>query len=241
MMIFCGDSHVRPFEYNVFEGGQDDDVRKYSHLVWKAGATAAGFARKTSRRQLSAAFADACAKVGPKRVCFNLGQVDAEVGFYFATMTKGPLEFEPWLTERYEAFISHAQSFGLSFVVKGLNPSTLISDERLKSYIRRTTIKSFPTRSDFRIAFRSIAPLVSVQQHAERNVIAQSILQQICRRETIPFFDIRDLTMSPSDEGLAKPEFVAPHLDVHLIDSFALRQAYRDEAQSAFRFVRRAA
>ncbi len=233
MLIYCGDSHARPFENNIFEHKERNPILKETLLVWRPGATAGGFARDKTRRRLKEAFVVALDKTKATHACFNLGQVDVDVGYYYTCMTKPAPSFEDWVAERYESYISFCRSFDLHVVIKGLNPSCLISDQRIQSYVRRNTIKSFKTKAEYRDAYANAVHLMTKQSHAERNVRANVILRDICTRTRLPFFDIRAFSSDAHCPGLVRSDLVAPRLDVHICDSVATRRAYYDGLVSA--------
>jgi hypothetical protein len=112
MLIYCGNSHARPFENNIFEHKESDPILKETLLVWKPGATAAGFARDNTRRRLKEAFVAALNKTNASHACFNLGQVDVDVGYYYTCMTKPAPAFEDWVTTRRAYYDGLANALG---------------------------------------------------------------------------------------------------------------------------------
>ncbi len=227
MIMYCGDSHTRPFTDTNFEHNEDDQRLLRHRLVWRPGATAGGFSRLHSTRKLRQMFQNATARKLPNIVCFNLGQVDVDLGFYFACMKNGKLNFEDWVSERYETYIAHCATIDTNVVIKGLNPSCLVTDERIRAYVRRNTMGVYKDRAQFRGVYRPVQKLMNVEQHSERNVVANTVLSNLCKKHQLRFFDVRSETQSADLPGMARSEFVALKLDVHLNNSIALFHAYR--------------
>ncbi len=237
MLLYCGDSHTRPFEFNIFEHKEDDPRLLGAKMVWRPGATAGGFPRQNARRGLREAFVAAQAAEPPKLLCFNLGQVDVDVGYYYASMTANLPAFEDWITQRYEDYIHFCKTFDAAVVIKGLNPTCLISNTRIRAYVRRNTKGSFDSGPAYREAFESIKHLMHAEHHADRNALANLILKDLCDQHDLPFFDIRQFAGSASHSGVARDDLVMPRLDVHLSDSLGLRSAYRNGLKKALRTI----
>ena len=232
MLIYCGDSHTRPFDTPIFDQVTKEPIFENAKLVWRPGATAGGFPKLHARSGLRKLYEVAIVDTPPTCVCFNLGQVDVDIVYYYKAMTSDVGDFEDWIEARYTSFLDFCTTSSVPYVIKGLNPSCLTSVERIRSHIKRSTMRTFESRVSFRAALSAIEPLVSLEGHASRNAKANQVLKEMCRDRNLPYFDLRAFLGRPEMEGLAKDEMLSNKFDVHVLDSVAVLRAYREGLKS---------
>lgn len=228
--ILCiGDSHTRligvdqsdgEFRYNV------PVARRFgsfdAHVLSLRAATASGLANPDSQKQSNARAQQAIKTLDPDVICFGFGQVDAEVTFYLRALRAEGLKpnsvyaaFQTIYARYLHACIELAGS--RPFIIKGLNPVSLPTDDLVKRYLKIQFRRYFGIESDD-IQNCLVALLdINLLSHCEINQTAALVLKELCFDHGLPYFDIRAKVSDPLSVGLARLEFCArykpdPHL-----------------------------
>jgi len=227
-LLVCGDSHSRYFAPNPFN--EADKAKRFAALdvVWAPGASMTGITRGSSTLNLQAKLLERIATYKPDRVVFSLGQVDAEVIYYHALMKGETAEFVDWYALRCRAYTDYLSRLPVKVIVKGPNPSTLSSPERIWVCVRRRTGTAFDNRKRFRRSLHAISAEFDPIEHAMRNELAASLMREACHLEGLTYFDIREHLNDPDWPGMAQRPFIPASVDVHLTDNLQLRDWHFD-------------
>lgn len=232
MKVFCiGDSHTWYFQltgYHYSTFGLNAGPRLIAHPLM--AASAAGFAKGPDSRFAYGSAVKVTKDVDFDQLCYNFGQVDAEAGVYYGRYVAERDESDEAFFHRiYAGYLDQCAAFadGKPYVVKGINPSCLISDNAVFTQVfnmitRRVTDMDAREKVKARIEEAGL----SVASHAKLNVLANEVLRDLAAKRGVRAFDIRDDVEDPTMPGLADEMFLPETLDIHLVRSYFVMKAH---------------
>lgn len=224
--ILCiGDSHSKYFDlngyhYRAFGHRAGPRFRAYPLMA----ASAAGFAKGKESRFAYRSAVKVASEVDFDQICFGFGQVDAEAGVYYGRYVLNRSESdEAYFTRIYAAYLDQCDAFsqGKPYVIKGLNPSCLVTEDCVKTHVFNMISRRIHQISERDAVMDNLeGASLTVEAHAARNDLANSILEQLCYERNIRSFNMRKELQDQDIKGLAAEAYVPARSDIHLAPSF---------------------
>ncbi|MBU2877766.1 hypothetical protein [Aliiglaciecola lipolytica] len=233
-ILVVGDSHSRFM--NITSEMRDclSVTRGLSVRVMPiSGATITGFGKRASTLDSYGSMVDIYHQFNPDYVCFALGQVDIELGYFYRKVIKEEqIEYKSFIdglvanyAEKCNEFVSSFNPKGLS--IKGVNLSTL-TESRSKavhytSRIIAENVNDDEQKKHFNKQLREFFP-----SNIERNsahLYFNKSLKEMCLANGFNYFDIVEETSDLNSLSVSK-QFIPCSDDHHLLDSLYVRECH---------------
>lgn len=200
-----------------------------------SGATINGFGKRESTLNSQQQFIETFYDFKPNYICFALGQVDIELGFYYKTIVQDQkINADDYIKKLAKSYFDNIHStcerlaFPLSHVIiKGINLSTL-SESRNKavlytSRIINENITNKEKQQEYNQKLKSELPTNIIRN--KNHLFFNEVLKNHAYEKNISYFDINK-EISDSFTGNIKKEFIPAFNDHHLVDSLFIRELH---------------
>lgn len=173
----------------------------------------------------------------PEYVILSLGQFDIEFDYYYRSIIEGKDvdDFIEELVKTYRQYILDlSKKYGITVVIKGINPSTLIHEATSRSYVSLEVVKCYGCGDeekdlDLRLRMKQglQKPEFKFNKRFELTYQFNIALQKLAEELGIYYFDIWDEVIDPNT-GLVDLQFMPAKGSHYLLDTFVLRQIHYD-------------
>lgn len=235
-ILIFGDSHATFFEAGDEQINYLNCLKDYKIDVLKIpGATILGFGRRESTLNSWKILTEKIESYEPDFICFALGQVDIELGYYYKIVIKGekldPYEYFNTLAEKYVTYIyDFCEKNKIphnKIIIKGINISVLTeSRQKAVSYTQRIIAENINNKEDFtrykKILFAKLPS--NVTRYDYHQFFNQSI--QLFLKTGTRYFDLNDVFSDETRYGHCKREFIPATNDHHIINSVSTRDLH---------------
>jgi hypothetical protein len=204
-----------------------------SEVISLSGATISGFGKRHSTLNASQLFLDKVDKIQPDVLCFALGQVDIELGYYYRRVIKGNnVEFKVFSIELLERYIENiklvTEKLGYSkerVIFKGVNLPVL-SNSRAKainytSKIITENVENSEERAMFREKLSKMFP--SNLERAYYHIAFNESLKKYAQEVGMKYFDINSFVEDEHNKCTVDLKYIPAGDDHHLVDSLYMR------------------
>ena len=204
-----------------------------SEVVSLSGATIIGFGKRESSLNSRKILIDKVNDFQPDVLCFALGQVDIELGYYYKRVIKEEeITFQDFSKGLIDKYIENTHSlieelgFESSQVIfKGVNLSVLTNSRRKAiNYTSRIITENISVREDilnFKQKLENIFP--SNIERAHYHLSFNNYLNSEACRFNMKYFDINKQVEDKERKGMVSLEFIPSGEDHHLVDSLYIR------------------
>lgn len=232
-VLIFGDSHSNYFRVTRDQLSNNPALLEHEFNLLKIrGATISGFGKRNSTLNSQEKLRAAYKKHSPDNICFALGQVDIELGYYYRLVVKEEkidfLKYAEELASSYICFITNfCESLQIplnKIILKGVNISVLTESRqkaiKYTSKIITENIKDPNEINDYKSKLSIVFPdaITRCSHHISFNNFIKREL-----KSGMSYFDINDLIVDPVNAGKCKRRYIPAGMDHHVIDSLEVR------------------
>jgi hypothetical protein len=233
-VLVFGDSHSVVFnltseltEVNRSFSGVDINVATIQ------GSTILGFGKRNSTLNSREVFERKINNFKPDYVCFALGQVDVELGFYYRLVVKGEVIsidqfFEKLINTYFDTIAEIQKTYQFTdnqICIKGINLPVLVNS-RAKAIEYTSKIITENMTDDLQIIEMNKKLSKLLPSSLERSSFHQRFNSKVMGRATgkYSYFDINDVLEDSDNLGYVKKVFIPARKDHHVLDSLFVRE-----------------
>lgn len=235
-ILIFGDSHSSYFNLTdelklIDTSFAGVDIR----VVKLPGATINGFGKRESTLNTRSIFSEEFSTFKPDFVCFALGQVDIELGYYYRKIVKSedvPMNnFISELCDNYiktiKDIISQSNLTSNQVIIKGINLSVL-TKSRLKAikYTSRIINENITDKEKIKEYSEKIKNQFPSNLERYSSHVAFNIKLKEMILEEFKYFDINDIIEDKNCVGNVDMKFIPTGFDHHLSDSLYIRKIH---------------
>ncbi|GGW58661.1 hypothetical protein [Alishewanella tabrizica] len=235
-VLILGDSHSMYFSLNNELKQINESFRGVNIKVLSIpGSTILGFGKRSSTLNSRDFFIKELISFKPDFICFALGQVDIELGFFYRKVVKKEdlniFDYVSMLIAAYLNSVENIQNeFGMpdsSICFKGINISVLTSSrEKAVEYTSRIINENIED-SELKLKHHDdLAATYPSNLERYRNHMYFNEVLNGAVKNRYKYFDINDVIKCPNVLGVCRLEFIPSKKDHHLLDSLFMRELY---------------
>lgn len=232
-ILVMGDSHSKFLNVsNEMKDAYPNFRGIDTKVISLSGATISGFGKRESTLSSREKFYDAVGVFKPDYICFALGQVDLELGYYYKTIVKNKVininDYVRDLSFHYfKNVISICEDIGFpldKIIFKGVNLSTLTeSRQKAINYTARIISENITDKGEISGYTKSLKdefPVNSIRNMVHNNFNFH--LKKLSIKNNSKYFDVNN-EVKDKDTGNIRKEFLPAFNDHHLVDSLYVR------------------
>ncbi|WP_409438914.1 hypothetical protein [Psychromonas sp. GE-S-Ul-11] len=205
-------------------------------VVSLSGATISGFGKRKSSLNSREVFIRKVNQFKPDVLCFALGQVDVELGYYYKKVVKGDdIDFHTFASELVETYINNTitlvSELGIdvnNVIFKGINLSVL-TNSRVKAvnYTSRIITENITDSASILEYKKKLnAAFPSNLERSYYHLKFNKALQDTAVTSGMKYFDINYLVEDKDNKGLVDLKYIPAGQDHHLVDSLYIRSLH---------------
>lgn len=235
-VLVLGDSHAKYFNITpemreCFPNSRGVNVKVLSI----SSASIKGFGRRESTLSTDKIFSNEYNLYKPEKVCFALGQVDLELGYFYSKIIKNSqLSAKKFIDDLISIYIKKVVEIKSQFniennaiIIKGVNLSTLTeSRNKAVDYTFKVVTESVTSEDDLK-KYRAL-----LKQSLPSNIVRNnhhnyfnSELKSQSEKYGFSYFDINNKIIDSKTHNLKKA-FIPSGNDHHLVDSLLVRDIH---------------
>lgn len=233
-ILVFGDSHSVYFTLNNELKSINESFRGVNiKLVSMTGSTISGFGKRQSTLNSREFFSQELAAFKPDFICFALGQVDIELGFYYRKIIKKEdLSIHEYVGSLVSTYLKSVKEVQEEFDIpdecicfKGINISVLTnSRDKAVDYTSRI-INENVEDADLKILYQKELRVnfpSNLERYKNHISFNESLKSSIYNK--YKYFDINDVITDSSTLGACRLECIPSKKDHHILDSLFIRQ-----------------
>ncbi|MFC6669103.1 hypothetical protein [Marinobacterium aestuariivivens] len=234
--LVFGDSHSMYFNINESMRQLNSNLRGVNSYV-KAlnGSTISGFGKRNSTLKSHDVLLDFASQIKLDYLCFALGQVDIELGYYYRVFVKKEslniAGFIDGLIDNYfdqiDTFIDVLKLSPERVIIKGINPSVLTLDRGLAiRYTKGIITENVEDQDDINDCLNEMkSKFPSNIERNKNHFMFNEKLKEMSAIKGYKYFDIVDEVYNYNSSSLSS-EFIPSTFDHHLTDSIFVRMIH---------------
>lgn len=202
------------------------------------GATVSGFGKRESTLNTTQSFINKVQEYKPEFICFALGQVDIELGYYYKKVVKGEkIDFGDFSSELVDKYINNVigitNKLGYSeeqIIFKGVNLPVLVNS-RNKAIRYTSRIINGGLKHAEAVKLREKLSLLfpSNLERSAHHIGFNEKLKLKVLGTGMKYFDINSFIEAPDDRSIIDIKYVPAGPDHHLINSLYIRNVHLNQ------------
>jgi len=195
-----------------------------------------GFGKRKSSLNSREIFVKEVNQFKPNVLCFALGQVDIELGYYYKKVVKGDdIDFNSFALALVDTYIKNTialiNELGIDLhkvIFKGINLSVL-TNSRMKAvnYTSRIITENISDRDSILEYKKKLnAAFPSSLERSYYHLKFNKALQEAAIASGMKYFDINSLVEDKDNKGLVDLKYIPAGQDHHLVDSLYIRSLH---------------
>lgn len=232
-ILVLGDSHSATLGLTDELKALNESFRGVNlRVLTVQGASIKGFGKRESTLSTRQLLTDNFNSFKPDYVCFALGQVDIELGYYYRRVVKNDsISLDQFSKEITLDYLRAAEDFQKQYslssdriIFKGINLSVLTNSRekaiRYTSKIITENIENNEEKARYLTLLRdSFAS--NLQRYKAHKAFNEKLLSLIDGK--YKYFDINDVLEDTNNKGHCKLEYIPAYRDHHILDSLYIR------------------
>lgn len=242
--LIIGDSHCGYFDIPEEIRSSNNNFRGvHNHVLSIPGATINGFGKRNSTLNVNEKITNKYESLNPNYLCFALGQVDIELGFFYKTLIKNEeIRFPEFAKKTVDTYIKSIVDFSKNqehplenICVKGVNlPALVYNRAKCVNYTLKIITENIIKIEDINEHKKNLQKHLPSSLELNRNhILFNNELKNSALEYGIKYFDI-NTQISDKKSGLLHKKFVPSKYDHHIIDSLYVKELHINSLIKAF-------
>lgn len=236
-ILIFGDSHSQLLKLTEEMKEINPNFKKVAcEVVSLSGATISGFGKRKSSLNSRQIFIKKVNEFKPDVLCFALGQVDVELGYYYKKVIKGDdVDFDLFVSQLINDYINSTvalvKELGINLdkvIFKGINLSVLTnSRKKAINYTSKIITENISDSENILNYNKKLsAAFPSNLERAYYHLKFNKTLQESAFESGIKYFDINSFIEDKNNKGLVDLKYIPAGQDHHLVDSLYIRSLH---------------
>ncbi len=235
-ILVFGDSHSKFFGFTkpIQSNNQHYTNINIKNLLIR-GSSIKGFGRRVSTLSSRKIFTQTISEFAPDYICFALGQVDVELGYFYTTIIKKEkITFRSYSSQLLEIYLTTLDEIKDEFdlqndqiIVKGTNISVLNDRNKAIQYTKKIITENIKNPNEVKQYHQELINCFPSSFERRFNHLYFNLnLKNSCNNIGFKYFDINKKIVD--DSGFVSDLFIPVPSDHHLTDSIYIRCLHLD-------------